>query len=355
MTQNGDDPFDIAAAHWARLQSGMATSAEQAAIAAWCDAAPAHRAAMDAVQQGWDSAGRAEGDDAITAMIARMHARQAQAAVPLPARRPWRTALLAASLTALLAVPATLWFNARPVEHPVPPAVSGEQVARAEGTRLFSPAGRRRTMQLPDGSRVILDADSAIRFAFSTDRRAVVLEAGRAFFAVQKDSKRPFSVSAGNLTATALGTAFDVSLLSSREQVTTTQGLVRVVTLTPGRDGSRATLLPAGMRLTRRDESVSVDPVDVTRESAWRDGRIVFTGRCLSDVAAEMNRYGSGRLEVRDDAARIAISGVFDIDNADGLAEALEQQGLVHVSRSADRIILTHGDQIMPGDCAIRG
>lgn len=34
MTQDGDDPFDIAAAHWARLQSGTATSAERAAIAA---------------------------------------------------------------------------------------------------------------------------------------------------------------------------------------------------------------------------------------------------------------------------------------------------------------------------------
>ena len=137
--------------------------------------------------------------------------------------------------------------------------------------------------------------------------------------------------------------------------MTTTEGLVRVVTAARTRDGSRATLLPAGMRLTQKDQSVSVDPVDVTRESAWRDGRIVFTGRCLSDVAAEMNRYGSGRLEVKEDAAHIAISGVFDIDNADGLAEALEQQGLVHVARSADRIVLTRGDQIIPGDCAVRG
>jgi transmembrane sensor len=46
---------------------------------------------------------------------------------------------------------------------------------------------------------------------------------------------------------------------------------------------------------------------------------------------------------------------VFDIDNADGLAEALEQQGLVHVARNADRIVLTRGDQIIPGDCAVRG
>ncbi|MFD2431400.1 FecR family protein [Sphingobium scionense] len=125
---------------------------------------------------------------------------------------------------------------------------------------------------------MILDADSAIRFAFSADKRAVALESGRAYFAVHKDKSRPFSVSVGKLTATAVGTAFDVSRLSGREQVTTTEGLVRVVTAAATHNGSRATLLPAGMRLTQKDQSVSVDPVDVTRESAWRDGRIVFTG-----------------------------------------------------------------------------
>ncbi len=85
MTQDGDDPFDIAAAHWARLQSGTATSAERAAIAAWCDAAPAHRAAMDAVERGWDVAGAAEPDDAIAAMLAQMQARQTEASAPRPA------------------------------------------------------------------------------------------------------------------------------------------------------------------------------------------------------------------------------------------------------------------------------
>jgi transmembrane sensor len=88
MTQDGDDPFDIAAAHWARLQSGTATSAERAAIATWCDAAPAHRAAMDAVERGWDVAGAAEPDDAIAAMLAQMQARQAEAAAPSTPRPP---------------------------------------------------------------------------------------------------------------------------------------------------------------------------------------------------------------------------------------------------------------------------
>lgn len=354
MAQDGEDPFDIAAAHWARLQSGTATAADHAAAQQWCDAAADHRAAMDAVQHGWSVAVRAEQDDALASMMAQMRERQADRAASMvpqePARhRVWPRIMMAASLTAILAVPAFFWVANRPADHPVPPALSGEQVAQSAGTRLFSPPGRRRSIQLPDGSRVTLDADSAIRFAFSDSKRAVSLESGRAYFSVHKDSERPFSVSAGQLTATAVGTAFDVSRLGDGEQVTTTEGLVQVVVSS---NAANPTLLPAGMRLTQKDNDISVGAVDVLRESAWREGRIVFTGRCLSDVAAEMNRYGSGRLEVKSDAAEISISGVFDIDNADGLAEALEQQGLVHVARSADRIILTHGNGIMPGECS---
>ncbi|HUD94840.1 FecR family protein [Sphingobium sp.] len=350
MTTDGDDPYDIAAAYWARLQSGDATSVDEAEVARWCAQAPEHRAAMDAIRAGWESSGNFRYDPALSDMMEQMQARYSIPQAPV-SRRWWRGGLLAASLVALIAIPAGIWL----IDHPGPQATQAvateRQMMREAATRLFSPAGRRRNMLLPDGSRVVLDADSAMRFAFSAGERAIELEKGRAYFAVHKDHSRPFIVSAGRLTATAVGTAFDVSRLSGREQVTTTEGVVRVVTQISSRAGSHASLISAGMRLTQNESSVSVGLIDAVRESAWRDGRIVFTAQCLSDVAEQMNRYASGRLEVTDAAARISISGVFAIDNADGLAEALEQQGLVHVARSADRIVLTRGDDAPVADC----
>ncbi|MEC3909405.1 FecR domain-containing protein [Sphingobium sp. CR2-8] len=351
MTRTGDDPLDIAAAHWVRMQSGEATDTERAAIERWCAQAPAHRAAMDAVSGGWDQAGLLDGHADLTAMIGAMHARHDGRGNGTW----WRGGLLAASLAAFVMVPAGIWLLDRSGTDSVDLPVPKRQMAQNRGIRLVSPAGHRRDILLADGSRLLLDADSAVRFRFSKDRRELELERGRAFFAVYKDHARPFIVSTGQLTATAVGTAFDVSRFTDGGQVTTTEGVVRVVTQAATRDGGHATLVPAGMRLTQNVGSVSVRAVDVLRESAWRDGRIVFTAQCLSDVAAQMNRYGSGQLVISPQAARIAISGVFDIDNADGLAEALEQQGLVHVSRSADRIRLTPGVDVHGGDCSHAG
>ncbi|MCI4592145.1 FecR domain-containing protein [Sphingobium sp. BYY-5] len=351
MTTDGDDPYDIAATYWARLQSGKATSADEADMECWRAQAPEHCAAMDAVKAAWESAGRFQDSPALSEMKAQMKARYK--AAPAPASRRWRrSGLLAASIAALVAIPTLIWLMGHSGQHMVQDAPAERQMTREEGTRLFSPAGRRRNILLPDGSRVVLDADSAIRFAFSAKERSIDLERGRAYFAVHRDKSWPFIVSAGRLTATAVGTAFDVSRLSGREQVTTTEGVVRVVTKMASRDGHHTAMIPAGMRLTQDASFVSVGAVDAVRESAWRDGRIIFTAQCLSDVAAQMNRYAPGRLMVTDMAARIVISGVFEIDNADGLAEALEQQGLVHVDRSADRIILTPGANAAEADCA---
>ena len=56
-------------------------------------------------------------------------------------------------------------------------------------------------------------------------------------------------------------------------------------------------------------------------------------------------------LVVGADAARIAISGVFELDNAQGLAQALEQQGLVSTRREGGRIFVSRASADAPDDC----
>lgn len=65
---------------------------------------------------------------------------------------------------------------------------------------------------LPDGSAVELDTGSRISYyhTFGKERRDVFLEGG-ALFEVAEDKQRPFTVYAGNVATTALGTVFRVS------------------------------------------------------------------------------------------------------------------------------------------------
>jgi ferric-dicitrate binding protein FerR (iron transport regulator) len=62
---------------------------------------------------------------------------------------------------------------------------------------------------LEDGSVISLSPNSSLQYQkpFDKDRRLLKLE-GKAFFRVAKDSTRPFTVSAGGLNTTALGTSF---------------------------------------------------------------------------------------------------------------------------------------------------
>lgn len=342
------DRFDVAASYLARIQSGTDSVSARRELDAWRNAAPENRDAADSVFAAWDAAGSAETSSEMQQMLADMRARYDQ-----PGQNrggAWKGWAIAAGLAAMLSVPATLWMidhrrTADTVQRPV------QSAAIADATRIANTDGGRRTVRLDDGSRITLDVGSAVRVAYSTAHRAVTLEKGRAHFAVHKDKQRPFVVTAGRLTATAVGTAFDVRLSTGGEEVMTSEGVVRVVTRFPAGAGGHATLLNAGMKLTQNAASVAVASIDVLHETAWTDGKIIFSAHCLSDVARQMNPYGRSSLVVGGDAANIAISGVFDLDNADGLAEALENQGLATVRRDGSHIFLSRAGATAPISC----
>lgn len=67
-------------------------------------------------------------------------------------------------------------------------------------------------IHMPDGSTVVLDPGSVIKFAkgFTGKERKIILN-GTAFFEVSKNPNRPFIVVSGDITTTALGTSFRVT------------------------------------------------------------------------------------------------------------------------------------------------
>lgn len=73
-------------------------------------------------------------------------------------------------------------------------------------------SGKLQTIQLQDGSNVLLWDKSEIKFTepFVNDKREISLK-GKAGFKVAKDKSKPFSVFSGDIYTTALGTAFTVT------------------------------------------------------------------------------------------------------------------------------------------------
>lgn len=180
--------------------------------------------------------------------------------------------------------------------------------------------GERRSLALADGSRVELDADSALSLAFSPQARRLSLLRGRAFFDVAPDPARPFEVAAAGGVTTALGTRFSVHLWSDEVTVTVTQSAVRI------RAGE------AGTAQLHAGEAVSYDAagfgekeaVSDAQATAWRRGKLIFEDRPLRQVIADVNRYRHGRIVVTNsDLLRLRVSGIFDVHRPDGVLEAI--------------------------------
>jgi transmembrane sensor len=194
----------------------------------------------------------------------------------------------------------------------------------------YTVVGEVRSITLADGTRVDLNTDSAIVVRYSQAERRIRLLRGEAFFDVSRNPKRPFVVDASSLTATALGTQYGVraALGDSFGDVQVEQGGVEVIS---SRD---QIVLEAGgvARLTAPGHLASTT-ADVANETAWRSGKLVFSGQPLRDVLATLERYRYGRIVVLDStAAEQRVSGIFDLNDTDQALRALEENLPVSVT-----------------------
>ena len=94
---------------------------------------------------------------------------------------------------------------------------------RAPGIFVETAVGAFQQLELPDGSVVQLNTDTAIETAYSATERRVRVLRGEAFFAVSKDPARPFIVASGPVVVRAVGTAFNVRQHTTSVEVMVTE------------------------------------------------------------------------------------------------------------------------------------
>jgi len=155
------------------------------------------------------------------------------------------------------------------------------------------PAALNTSTELPDGSVLTLAPRTDIAIDFSGSARRLTLSQGEAYFKVHPDKSKPFIVRTGELTVTAVGTAFDVRSESGRTVVTVQQGTVDIAAIR--REGS----LQGGWRVSagyqvsydgaRSDARLS--SVDAAQALSWREGRLQYFNVSLEDVVKDVSRY----------------------------------------------------------------
>lgn len=181
--------------------------------------------------------------------------------------------------------------------------------------------GELRAVSLPDGSRLDLAAESAVALSFDAERRIVDLIDGAVFATVVPDPTRPFTIRAGVLEGTAVGTAFEVRRLDAGARLAVAEGVVRVhrpLTADPGRDTALgATRLVAGEWVRAGADATRAlarGRQSTASVASWRDGVLSVTDWPVADVVDAIRDQFPGTILVLGSAAAgTRVTGVYDL------------------------------------------
>jgi ferric-dicitrate binding protein FerR (iron transport regulator) len=291
-----------------RHLAGEASPSDDAALKRWLAEDPRHAELLDQLRLASAPDARQPGpvfnvDAAWVRMSGRMADERPARVVSLQPRHstapnagsPWRRAAVGGTILAAAAVLAIVWRAPRDPS-PTMPASAVREVASARAQQTH--------VTLQDGSRVVLNAGSRLRYSddFGRTSREVELD-GEGYFDVVHDESRPFRVRARGSVAEDLGTRFVVRAYGdgSPTQVVVAQGSVSLA-----RDGAtpaQARVLQPGQlgRLERDGRVTVLDDVDVERWVSWTRGALVLDGLSLAEAAMEIGRRYDVRVVVPDE------------------------------------------------------
>jgi len=165
---------------------------------------------------------------------------------------------------------------------------------------LQVPLGTKYELTLPDGTDVIVNAGSTLKFPvnFAGNTREVALS-GEAYFDVRPDAKHPFNVLAGNKRIEVLGTRFAVRNYATEpvKTVILKDGKVRVhnrqqtVELSPNEEAL----------VDDEDQSIKIMHINADKSLSWKDGYFNFDGLDLRAAICQMAQWHGMKVQIEKD------------------------------------------------------
>jgi ferric-dicitrate binding protein FerR (iron transport regulator) len=162
----------------------------------------------------------------------------------------------------------------------------------AEQTTVMTvPAGQRLDLELPDGSKVKLNAGTRLEcpVVFANGERRVKLS-GEAMFEVTHDDAHPFVVETFASTVEVLGTKFNVRAEDGKFAATLLEGSVQVVNLL---DSQPPVILHPGEVANLVGQHLSIAKLQDDSPLCWIEGMISIKGADFGELMAEFEKaYG---------------------------------------------------------------
>ncbi len=176
----------------------------------------------------------------------------------------------AASITIILILSGLIWFA----------MLSGAGMEEVKTTY-----GQTKIISLPDGSTVMLNANSSLSYANAWEKqeaREVWLEGEGFFSVVHTETDQKFTVHSGEMFIQVLGTEFNVSNWNSEPAIVLTSGKVSL-----SKNNSAETIeMKPGERaiFSNTQQTFEIKEVDTKLHTSWKNEQWIFQRMPLSEV-----------------------------------------------------------------------
>ena len=169
--------------------------------------------------------------------------------------------------------------------------------------KITSP-GEKAVLTLSDGSKVVLNADSKLKYSeqFNGKAREIYLE-GEAYFAIKHENNKPFIVHTGDLTTTDIGTEFDISAYPDNKTIAVSllEGKVKISSDKNGRVERIAVLNPKERLVyDKRNNAGTFGNFDSLEIVGWKDNIYKFDNVSLDKVLSGLERAYAVKFRLTD-------------------------------------------------------
>ncbi len=302
----------------ARHLAGTATPQEEAALQGWLEADNRHREEVEQLQRLWQEAeqigalAHPDLDREWEALRRQLHIQpHGRPALQVVHHKRMTTRMLriAAILIIGLFAAALIHMITGPLTHKIYTATASIEV-----------------ITLPDGTLLHLDRGSRLVTPrrFNKNGREVTLQ-GVAWFEVEHDAARPFTVHAGNVDITVLGTRFSVRADDKEKTVVDlVEGSVKV---SSPRDGEALLLAPGEEACwDRKEKELTKTAISDPNFLAWKTRHLVFDATPLQQVVETLAKtYHVQFINAGNTLLNCRVTASFDNDSLEDVLSTLTE------------------------------
>lgn len=208
---------------------------------------------------------------------------------------------------------------------------------------IETPRGGQYQVNLPDGSKVWLNAASSLIYPtkFKGNERMVEVF-GEAYFEVTPNKMMPFRVRSGNQIIEVLGTHFNVNAYTDESIIRTTL-LEGLVTIKPDRStGLENKVLKPGQESLLGKNGIKIQEADIETVTAWKNGDFVFKEESLANIMRKVSKWYDVDVSYEKGInENLIFSGLVSRSrNISAILSNLELTGKVHFKIEGRRIII---------------